>query len=122
MANRRKNVDEFFDGKNHRSHNRAKRGRNTQNHTQENNQNGFRNISSEVDLHELGLPDAKDAVKRAILDGKESSGVCFIHGHSHGTAIQQWMRGGAVRQFLQSKGIIADVWWPDANQTCVSFR
>ena len=122
MANRRNNVDEFLDGKNHKSHNRVRRGRNSQNHTQANNQNGFRNISSEVDLHEFGLPDAKDVVKRAILDGKESGGVCFIHGHNHGTVIQQWIRGGAIGQFLQSKGIIGDVWWPDANQTCVSFR
>ena len=122
MANRRKNVDEFLDGKNHRLHNRTRRRRNAQNHAQRNGQNGFRSVSCEVDLHELGLPDAKATVKRVLLEKRESCGVCFIHGHNHGTAIQQWIRGGAVWQFLQSKGIVADVWWPDANQTCISFR
>ena len=71
MANRRKNVDEFLDGKNHRLHNRTRRRRNAQNHAQRNGQNGFRSVSCEVDLHELGLPDAKATVKRVLLEKRE---------------------------------------------------
>ena len=126
VANRRKNVDEFIHGRRHRQH--------TRNRPAKRYPDGLWNvdlekgsktaISREVDLHEMGLHAAKDCVKKEIIDGQKNGerGLKFIHGSHGGTAIQQWMRGGAVSDFLTAKGIEADVWGPDPNITCVSFE
>ena len=69
---------------------------------------GFRQSSNcrEIDLHDLGLHEAKERIKtESVRASKESESVLFIHGYNKGTAIRDFIRGGPLQQSLEAKGV-----------------
>ena len=63
----------------------------------------------EVDLHDIGLHEAKERIKTAANKAsKESETVLFIHGFNRGTAIRDFIRGGPLQQSLNAKGITGE--------------
>lgn len=60
----------------------------------------------EVDLHNLGLHDAKERIKsESMKASKESRTVLFIHGSNNGTAIRDFIRAGPLQQSLDAKEV-----------------
>jgi esterase/lipase superfamily enzyme len=60
----------------------------------------------EVDLHNLGLHEAKERIKsESMKASKESRTVLFIHGFNKGTAIRDFIRAGPLQQSLDAKEV-----------------
>ena len=72
----------------------------------------------EVDLHNLGLHDAKELIKKTARKASEDAEtVLFIHGYNSGTAIQGFIRGGSLEQSLNAKGITGEFYSKGAGAT-----
>jgi hypothetical protein len=132
-------VDEHIHGKNHRTRkgastnkqNHKKQSKNQPNPTprgEPSNPFGGRRPTGKVtqneDLHPKSLHDAKNTIKEVIKNLNGKGGVQFIHGHNHGTVIRNWIRGGGLRQYLDSDAITtpAKIWFNAPGDTCVSFE
>ena len=120
LANRKYNLDKYLHGKNHHK----RKGNPAPRRAYMSGIPADDSSYKRVDLHYLSLHGAeekiKDDIRDAISDGL--SGVKFIHGNNNGTAIHDWMRGGPLQSFIDSKNLNARIWFERDGSTCVAIK
>ena len=117
MANRKYDLDKYLHGKNHHK----RKGNPAPRRAYMSGIPGDDSNFKMVDLHHLALHLAQQRIKDEIRDMLSDGlpGVEFIHGSTHGTRIQDWMRDGSLEQSIDSLNLNAKVWFNRDGVTCV---
>lgn len=70
-----------------------------------------------IDLHSLGIHQARERIKQECRYSDKDVTIKFIHGFNNGTAIKDFIRNGQLRQSLDSTGISGEIWWDASGVT-----
>ena len=105
-------------------HTEARRKKaNKQRHTVEPRTSGHkRAVIEKIDLHNLGLHQAKTRVKEECKYADKNATLQFVHGHNHGTVIRDYIRKGQLNQSLESTGVKGDIFYEGPGSTYFNRR
>ena len=114
---RNTDMNRYLYGKSKNTEARRKKA-NKQRHTVESRTSGHkRAVIEKIDLHNLALHQAKTRVKDDCKYADKSATLQFIHGHTHGTVILEYIRDGRLKQSLESTGVKCNIWYDSPGST-----
>lgn len=112
--NRKSDMNKYLNGNNKYQKARSKKA-NKQNHSTKSNSPAtgakLRSRTQEIDLHNLGIHQARERIKQECRYADKNVTIQFIHGYNHGTTIREFIRNGQLKQSLDSYNISCSIWW-----------